>query len=73
MDWLSELEKQVRAAAAELASLRKQNRTLKAKVKKLETSLAEGGGGEGEPAWERQRGDLRRRVEKLADGLEKLL
>lgn len=72
MEWLSELEAQVRAAAADLAALRKQNRTLKAKVKKLEARLAEAGG-EGGPGWEKERGEVRRRVEKLADGLEKLL
>ena len=39
--WLAELEKRVDKAAAELASLRKQNKSQAAKIKKLEDQLAD--------------------------------
>ncbi len=72
MDWLKDLEQRVRAAAKDLSALRKQNRTLKARVKKLETEISlreEGGDGN----WPAEREEVRRRVDRLADELERLV
>jgi predicted RNase H-like nuclease (RuvC/YqgF family) len=72
--WLADLEKKVDKAAAELASLRKQNKSQAAKIKKLEDQLAEAAGGAASAAdWDQERDEIRKRVEKLSAGLEKLL
>ena len=70
MDALKDLAEKVGAAGRELQALRKQNRGLKTKVKKLEAELAEGSNGDG---WRKERAEIRKRVVKLSDGLEALL
>jgi predicted nucleic acid-binding Zn-ribbon protein len=72
MEWMKELEEKISQVATELAELRKKNRTLVAKVKRLERQAkerpAEGGGGD----WSRERAEVRRRVSQLATTLESL-
>jgi cell division protein FtsB len=68
--WLAELEERVRQAVAEIGRLRGENRRLERELAKLKKS---GGGSEGAGAWERERGEVRERVEKLARHLEELL
>ncbi len=65
-----EREEKVVAACAELEALRKQNRGLKTRVKKLESELAQGDGAGG---WVEEREEVRKRVSKLAQGLETLV
>lgn len=72
--WLADLEKRVDKAAAELASLRKQNKSQAAKIKKLEDQLADAASGAASAAgWDEERDEIRKRIEKLSAGLEKLL
>jgi predicted RNase H-like nuclease (RuvC/YqgF family) len=72
--WLAELEKKVDKAAAEIASLRKQNKSQAAKIEKLEGQLAEAASGAASAAdWDKERDEIRQRIEKLSSGLEKLL
>ena len=70
MDPLKDLEEKVGAACKELEALRKQNRGLKTKVKKLESELAESAEG---GAWREERDEVHERVSKLAASLESLL
>jgi len=70
MEILKDLEDKIRAAGEQLDALRKQNRSLKTKVKKLEAELAESGGS---AAWESERAEIRDRVGKLTSDLEALL
>lgn len=73
-NWLGELEDKVAAAAKELQALRKENRTIKAKLKKLQRELLEADGvSEDASSWQRQREQVQRRLTKLADSLEQLL
>jgi hypothetical protein len=69
---MKELEEKISQVATELAELRKKNRTLVAKVKRLERQakerLAEGEGRD----WSRERDEVRRRVSRLATTLESL-
>jgi len=67
--WLAELEERVRQAVAEIGRLRGENRRLERELAKLKKA----GGSEGSTAWERERGEVRERVEKLARHLEELL
>ena len=72
--WLGELEDKVEAAAKELKSLRKENRTLKTRLKKIQRELLEvNGAREGADSWQRERQQVQRRLEKLADSLEQLV
>ena len=72
--WLNDLERKVQAASKELKTLRKENRTYKLKVKQLQRQLGETRGGKpASSAWDGERSEIRRRVAKLADGLERLL
>lgn len=74
MKWLSDLEQKVQAAADELKSLRKENRAQKTKIKQLQSQLSEAkAASTSSNAWDKEREAIRERVEKLADGLEKLL
>lgn len=71
MEWLNELEQQVRRAGEEIAALRKKNRTLASQVKRLkrETQAA------GEAAagdWQDERSEIKRRAEKIAATLESI-
>lgn len=72
--WLDDLEKRVDKATAELKSLRKQNGTQAAKIEKLEEQLAAAkSGAKSAAVWDQERDEIRKRVEKLSAGLEKLL
>jgi peptidoglycan hydrolase CwlO-like protein len=70
MEILKELEEKVKAAGEQLDALRKQNRSLKTKVKKLEAEVAESAGSS---EWQGERDAIRERVTKLAGDLESLL
>ena len=73
-DWLSDLEKKVESAAAELKALRKENTTQQSKIRKLEKQVSESKATtQSTGAWEKERDQIRKRVEKIATGLEKLL
>ncbi len=70
MDALKDLEEKVTAACEQLEALRKQNRGLKTRIKKLESELAESSDGGG---WREERDEVHKRVAKLAASLESLL
>lgn len=70
MEILKDLEDKIRAAGEQLDTLRKQNRSLKTKVKKLEAELAESAGS---GDWQGERDEIRGRVAKLTADLEALL
>lgn len=70
MDFLKDLEEKVGAACEQLEALRKQNRGLKTKVKKLESELGESSAG---GDWLEERDEVRKRVSELARGLETLV
>ena len=73
-NWLGELEDKVETAAKELEALRKENRTIKTRLKKLQRELLEvDGATEGADIWRRERQQVQSRLEKLADSLEQLL
>jgi predicted RNase H-like nuclease (RuvC/YqgF family) len=72
--WLTDFEKKVEAAAAELKKLRKENASQKTKIDKLQKDLeAAQDSGESAAGWEAEREELRQRVEKLSEELENLL
>ena len=72
--WLNDLEEKVNAATEEIKSLRKKNKTQENKIKKLQDDLAAARqAGKSSAGWEKQQEAIRKRVEKLAAGLEKLL
>jgi predicted nucleic acid-binding Zn-ribbon protein len=76
IDWLDVLEEKVREATERLGELREENRALSQKVEELETRLAakpEGVEDAAARAWEEEREEIRRRVEKLTAGLEALV
>jgi TolA-binding protein len=76
IDWLDGLEEKVREATEKLKELREENQVLAQKVEELETRLAEaqrGQKGDAARAWEAEREEIRRRVEKLTLGLEALV
>lgn len=64
---LERLEAQIRRATEEIRRLRDDNKTLRGKQRAITTSEAKG------EAWSEEREEIRRRVERLADGLETLL
>lgn len=68
--WLAELEQRVRQAVTEIGRLRQENKRLEREVAKLKKS---GAGGDGSAAWEKERTEVRERVERLARHLEELL
>lgn len=73
LPWLKELEERVQETAARLKELRTENAALKERVSELERELASvPDAGQGE-AWAEEKAEIRDRVEKLADHLEKLL
>jgi len=69
MDWLTELETQVARLLGELTEIRRTNRNLSARVKKLEKAERASDGGR---KLEQERAEVRRRVERLASRLEAL-
>jgi cell division septum initiation protein DivIVA len=73
IEWLDELETRVREAAARLGELQEENRELQARVDELETKLAAAGEAAGNDDWERERDEIRSRVERLSRQLGGLL
>ncbi|MEE8138662.1 MAG: hypothetical protein V3T81_07330 [Thermoanaerobaculia bacterium] len=73
MNWLSDLEEKVHAVSQQLEALRKESRSFKSKMQKLRRELAEARADGGNRDWERQREEVRRRVSRLAERLEKLV
>lgn len=73
--WLEELEAAVRRAADSLTRLRTEKRELAERVECLEEELAAVGGDDPPEAeaWEEEREEVRERVERLVEGLERLL
>ena len=73
-NWLTDFEKKVETAVAELQKLRKENASQKTTVDKLEKELAAARDeSKTTSGWETEREDVRQRVEKLSAELEKLL
>ena len=73
-DWLGDLESKVQAAVDELQTVRKENTSQKKKIADLEKKLTKAeAAGESSGDWEKERDEIKKRVEKLATGLEKLL
>ena len=72
--WLTDFEKKVEKAVAELQKLRKENASQKTKIDKLDKELtAARSEGKSASGWEAEREEVRQRVEKLSSELEKLL
>ena len=69
MDGMNELEKLTERLLGELAELRRSNRSLGARVKKLEKAKREGSQ---DPALERKQAELKRRLQGLVERLEAL-
>lgn len=72
MEWLQDLEEQVRRAGKEIAALRKQNRSLASQVKRLKRE-AQVAGGAAADDWDEERDEIRRQTEKIASTLESIL
>lgn len=78
IEWLDELETRVREASERLGELREENRELQARVDELETRL-DAAAASGDTAvtvsgdWEKERDEIRGRVERLSRQLEGLL
>lgn len=73
-DWLSDLEEKVQSATDELKALRKENTSQKKSIEDLQNKLTEAEvSSQSTGDWENERDEIRKRVEKLAAGLEKLL
>lgn len=73
-DWLSDLEAKVESASTEIKALRAENASQGKKIGDLEKKLAKAEqSGESSGDWEKERNEIRKRVEKLASGLEKLV
>lgn len=80
LNWITDLEQKVETAAREIDSVRKENRSLKKKVQRMQQQLRElrprstaASKGDSEAAWKKERRLIQRRVSKLAESLEKLL
>lgn len=71
--WLDELEKKVHQAARAVRELRGENQRLAKLNEELEGRLTELQQGEGKAGWEKERKEIRDRVETITRGLEKLL
>jgi predicted nucleic acid-binding Zn-ribbon protein len=72
MDWLKPLEEQIAAVRGTLEELRKENRTLRSKLRRLEQKKGSGDAAEGS-GWEKERSEVRRRVASLVHKLEKMV
>jgi seryl-tRNA synthetase len=70
IEWLEALEERVREATGRLEELGAENERLVKRVKELEKEKGDGGGNE---EWEKEREEIRGRVEKLTETLEGLL
>ena len=78
IEWLDELETRVREASERLGELREENRELQARVDELEMRLAATATSEDTAVtvsgeWEKERDEIRGRVERLSRQLEGLL
>ena len=76
IDWLEILEDKVREAAERLGELKEENLALTRKVEELEIRLAATPKpelDESARAWEKEREEIRSRVEKLTKRLESLV
>jgi chromosome segregation ATPase len=72
IEWLEELETRVKEASERLRELRDENQSLQERIDELETKLsAAEPNGEGE--WQREREEIRERVERLTRHLEGLV
>ena len=71
MEWLQDLEKKVVEVGAEIAGLRKKNRELNAKIKRLERKAKQQN--DGSDTWATEREQLRKRVSGLVTTLDSLL
>lgn len=67
MDVLDDLERKVEAAAKTIERLGRENKSLKAKLKKA------GGDGAGKASWTKERRVVQQRLGKLAEHLDELL
>jgi chromosome segregation ATPase len=70
-NWLASLEDRVREAAAELRRLRDENESLQERLRQAEKKAPARGADAA--AWEKERGAIRERVERLVAQLEGLL
>ena len=68
MNWLDELEDKVRAASEEIRRLRDENHDLTKRLESVEKTSESGG-----TDWQSERKAIRKRVEKIVNGLEKLV
>lgn len=74
IDWLEALEGKVREATGRLKELGAENERLVKRVKALEKEMEKGdGGGSESEEWEKEREEIRGRVERLTETLEGLL
>lgn len=72
MDWLKALEKRVASVTAELADLRKKNRSLVTKVNRLERKVRDDSNS-AKSTWATEKSEILARVEGLVGNLEQLL
>ena len=73
-DWLNDLEDKVQSAAEELKALRKESTSRNKQIEDLQKKLTKAEvSSQSNEVWEKERDAIRKRVEKLATGLEKLL
>ena len=70
MDHLKDLERKVETAAKKIERLKRENKSLKTKVKKLGGDGSKGSSG---AAWAKERQVVQSRLTDLADHLEELL
>lgn len=72
-DGLHRLEDDVAKAVEQLRRLQAENRELKKKLKEAEKQGRAPSGSSSETAWARERSEVRRRIQSLAESLGKLL
>ena len=79
IDWLDALEEKVHEATERLRALAEENRAQARRIAELEGELAGAAdnagssGEEGAAEWQRERDEIRQRVERLARGLGELI